>query len=363
MSRAILSYSAVLTASLVASYWAWTREAPADDDEVVVVVDVAPDELDRIEYRSDDLDLDLVSRSDSRGDYLWVTATERKKERSAPIDDGHGHGADAADDDAEDAGDAGDADEDAEDAGEKAPEIVVTTKEFKAGKNGDELLALLNPLEAERALDTVPDDKLAELELTEPAASVTLVRKGKEPRTLQLGGEAYGTKDRYLRDVGSGRIYLVDDEFVRPLKYGNTRLPDRELFGVDIAEMASLVIAGPTGSLELEQRNRDDEENAFWAAVGAEEPAEVAATWLEKVLRLKSASYVQAEDVPASTEEAFSLQITDVDGTTVTFEVSSGVNPDGDETWYGRSGHTRELVRLHNGPASQAAEDLVTVFE
>ena len=357
MSRAILSYSAVLTASLVASYWAWTREAPADEDETVTVVDIEADELERIEYRSDDLDLDVVTRSDTRGSYLWVTATERKEKRDKPLeDDGHGHGHEEGDD--EDEGDEGDEAEDAEE-----PVIEVVTKEFKAGKNGDELLELLHPLEAERALDTVPDDKLEELELHEPEAVITLVRSGKEPRKLELGGEAYGTKDRYLRDAGSGKIYLVDDEFVRPLKYGNTRLPDRELFGLDIAEMASLTISGATDSLELEQKNRDDEENAFWAVTGTEEPAEVAATWLEKVLRLKSAAYIQADEVPAATELAFTVVVSGADGTSVTFEVSSGLDDEGEETWYGRSDHTRELVRLHKGPASQAAEDLVTVFE
>lgn len=356
MSRAILSYSAVLAASLVASYWAWTREAPIDEDETVTVVDVEADELERIEYRSESLDLDVVTRSDTKGSYLWVTATERKEKRDAPIDDGHGHGADEHEDEGHDDGEA------EGDDGEP-PEIVVTNKEFKAGKNGDELLELLHPLEAERMLDTVADDKLDELELAEPEAVITLVRKGKEPRKLELGGEAYGTKDRYLRDAGSGKVYLVDDEFVRPLKYGNTRLPDRELFGLEISEMASLTISGATDSLELEQKNRDDDENAYWAVVGSDEPAEVAETWLEKVLRLKSAAYVQAEEVPATTEPAFSLVVTGADGTTVGFEVSSGMDEEGEETWYGRSDHTRELVRLHKGPASQAAEDLVTVFE
>ncbi len=71
---------------------------------------------------------------------------------------------------------------------------------------------------------------------------------------------------------------------------------------------------------------------------------------------------MQTADTPTGLEPAFTLTATGADGTATTVTVSQGQDPDGKETWYPKGCHTRELVRLHKVLASEAAEDLATVF-
>ena len=90
--------------------------------------------------------------------------------------------------------------------------------------------------------------------------------------------------------------------------------------------------------------------------------SETAEAWLDKALGLKSASYVQDEDQPIEIAPKLHLIVLD-DETGTTTEISRGVNPDGDETWYARSEHTRELVRLHRTQASEVVEDVESVLD
>ena len=56
----------------------------------------------------------------------------------------------------------------------------------------------------------VGEDRFADYGLDDPAASLVIARSGKDAKTYQVGGEAYGTRDLYLLDEGSGEVYLVD---------------------------------------------------------------------------------------------------------------------------------------------------------
>lgn len=385
MSTQTLIYGALLSASLVGAYLTWTSDAEPEAGEVVVVLDAEAEQIEKIVYSSEALDMTITQRSDAAGAYVWVESTQRKEKREGPPDDGHGHGHSEPEDDEphegeeheggehegdEHEGDAheGDAHEgEGHEEPEAEPVIEVTDKAFKAGRSGDKLLEQLAPMEAKCSLGEISGDKLAELDLAEPEATLTIHRAGKDARTFELGGEAYGTKDRYLRETSSGKVYLVDAEMIRPLKRGPTSLPDRELLGFQEADLVTLTLKTPAGdSLSFDRRNRDDEEAAYWANAGEESRNETAGTWLGKVFRLKSAGYVQPAEVPTGLQPAFGLELkaeVDGDDAAATLEILSGVDENGDEAWFARSSHTRELVKLHRSPASQAAEDLETVFE
>ena len=205
--------------------------------------------------------------------------------------------------------------------------------------------------------------KLAEFGLEEPAETLELRREGKEPRVFDIGGEAYGTRDRYLRDRDSGAVYLVKAEVLSPLKRGTTSLPDRELLGMDTEEIARVQVNTGTEAVAFEHRSRDDKQAAYWRTVGEDEPNESAETWLEKVFRLRSSGYVQPDEAPTDTEVVFAVTAMDDEDRAVTLEIIKGLDPDGEEAWYGRSQYTRELVKLHKSPTSQAAEDIGTILD
>jgi hypothetical protein len=219
----------------------------------------------------------------------------------------------------------------------------------------------LAPLMAKRLIET-SGDKTSEFGLDDPDAVLTIRRQGKPDRVLEIGGEAYGVKDRYVRDTDSGKVYLVDDQTFKPLQYAKSRLPERNLIPTDKGEVVSVTVDADGQKVTLEHRNRDDKDAEFWGIQGSEDASDVAEAWLDKVFRLRSAGYIQTADIPTGLTPAFTMIVTGADGVATSVTVSSGSDPDGKETWYAKSTHTRELVKLHKVLASEAAEDLATVF-
>jgi len=371
--RPSVVYGVTLTALMIGAYLTWTHEDAAAEAAEVIVVDAKTEDIQRIVYTSEKLDLDLEARKDDRGSFLWVKSEERRKKRkSSKPDDGHGHGDEAGEDHGDEPGDAGTEGADGEGADgegadgeavkEEVEEIELISKSFKAGDAGDKLLETFSPLEATRLIE-VAADKLADFGLDEPTEYLEIQRQGKDTRTFDLGGEAYGTKDRYIRDRASEKVYLVSADALNPLKRGATSLPDRALMGLEESDALQVQVNSAADTLTLEHRNRDDEDASHWRVIGDEEPNESAGTWLEKIFRLRSAFYVQADEAPINQELMFAVTVTAEDSSTEVLEVFKGDSPSGDVAWYARSPYTRELVQLHTSPASQAAEDLTTILE
>ena len=360
--RPSLVYGVTLTVLMIGSYLTWTREDAAAEAAEVIVVDTKAEDIQRVVYTSEKLDVDLEARKDDYGSYLWAKTVERRKKRSLKKkDDGHGH-EDHGEEDEEPAIDPKDEVAVEGDDEPEEPEITIVSKTFKAGDAGDKLLETFAPLEANRLLD-VNEAELADFGLAEPEESLEIQRAGKDPRVFDVGGEAYGTKDRYIRDRNSGKVYLINADTLNPLKRGTTSLPDRALMALEESDALQVQVSSATDTLSLEHRNRDDPDASHWRVVGEDEPNESAGTWLEKIFRLRSSGYVQADEVPTDQELVFAVTVTGEDSSTEVVEVFSASDPDGKEAWYARSPYTRELVKLHTSPASQAAEDLGTILE
>ncbi|MCB9760212.1 MAG: DUF4340 domain-containing protein [Alphaproteobacteria bacterium] len=367
MSRQVTILSVALVLSLGASYLRWTAEEGTDAADTIVVLDAKAGEIEELRWDSDKLDMVLLPQSDARGDWLLVKTTEEKErpvaEPEAPQPDDEGE---AAEEEPEDESPDDESAEEEDDLPEPpAPaqmETFTEVVEFKAGEAGDKLLESLSPMVAKRALDTVADDKLDELGLAEPEATLVVKRAGKGERTFQVGGEAYGTRDRYLRDAESGKVYLIEDDLLRPLKYGKTRLPDRELIGIETADIATVAITAPGGAVSFEQRNPDDPKAAYWAPPGGESD-ESAGNWMNKLLKLRSASFVQAEDTPTALSEALTIQVTGDDGVKTTLKLLEGTDPEGREAFYAESDFTRRQVKLHNAQAQDLIQDVETILD
>ena len=375
MNKQVIVLGVGLGAALVASYLTWTGEEGTDEDDTIVMLDADVEDIEEVRWDSEKLDVVIVGRTDDRGDYLWVTTTEQKR---IPKDKSHDnpdpHAGDHTEHDGVEGNEADD--EEGQEVPEEPPvpeepEYEDKVKHFKAGGAATSLLESLAPMEAARVLSGVGEDKYEDFGLTEPDATLSVKRKGKDAKEFAIGGEAYGTRDRYVLDTGEGTVYLVDQDLLRPLKYATTRLPDRDLADVDKADITQVTVSTVCepldadcegATVELVQANAQDAENAYWSLAGSDEPSETAEAWLDKALGLKSASFVQEEDQPS--EVTVRLQLIVEDGeTTTTIEVLEGLNPDGDETWYAKSEHTRELVRLHKTQASEVAEDVESVLE
>ena len=381
MSRSFWIYSGVLVALLFAAWLRWTGAFSADEEsqaDAVVILRAEVDDIERIAFHNDKLDVAITMKEDALGGYAWVELEERKKKpRPQPqpeveieVEAADGEAAPAEDAVAEDApaedAPADEIEADEVEAEEEEPEfdIEIVTSQFKGGDAVAKLLEKLAPLQAVRALGEVPQDKLADLELEAPEAWIEITRKGKV-RKLEVGGEAYGTRDFYVRDTETGKFYLVDADVFRPLKYARSRLPDRRLSDLEQADIASVVLQSPAGRVEMVHQNRQDKDAAYWASTAdPEAPVELYANWLDKALRLKGLSYVQEDEAPEALEPAFEVSFVPEDGVPHTLRVFEQADPDGGEpTWYASSEFTRGMVELHRVLASEAAQDVPDVID
>lgn len=320
MSKSVYVYAALLALSLGAAWNRYTGGEPVEK-EGVQLIDARATDLEKVVYTAPDLTVTFEMKTDDFGRYGWATVDEHKKGK----------------DDA------------------PPPPAKVTT--FKTGSAADKLVEAFAPMFALREITAKDDAQLTSFGLKEPDTTVAVTAGGRT-LTFDLGGETYGTKDRYARNQADGRIYVLDDEPFKSLKFAATRLPERALVAAKLEAMsgASLGVGGATAAWT--QKNRDDKAAAYWERDGGTGKDESFGNWLDKALKLKSTAYVQPGEEPAELLPAFDLTVRadDLKPETVSVLVAG-------EDYYARSGSTRGLVKLSRGPAKDAAEDAKDVAE
>lgn len=372
--RSVVVYGLLLLVSLGLAWWRWTREPEPDLEGKVVLLAGDADKIEKIVWDSDKDRAVIERRSDDHGDYLWVTWTKWEKPPAKPDekageekagDEKAGEAAEKAGDASEKAGEKAATEEAAgEEAGgaeageqpeRKAKEVIA----FKAGAKGQDLLDKLSPMLAIRKLELDTPDKIEKAGLDHPTTFLEITRKGRTTR-LEIGGEVYGTRDRYVRNPETGEVFLVADEVLRPLKYARTRLPDRTLWSFDKKDVATVLIENAKGeSLEVEHKNPQDPKAESWVeASNPDEANEQLETWMDKAIKLKGTSYAKQGEEPQDLQLRFKLTLRDEKGNSETLEVFQ----EGDKgNWWGRSEHTRGLIKLLRGPTSSLADDVDTI--
>jgi hypothetical protein len=366
MSRSFWIYSGVLVALLLAAWLRWTGAFSSDEEsqaDAVIILRAEQEDLERIAFHNDKLDVAIELKEDDLGRYAWIDLTERKS-KPKPVEQRD------AEPEAEEAPEPTEPELDepsepeADEADEEQLEIELVQSQFKGGAAVDKLLEALAPLVAVRALGEVAPEKLADLELEAPESWVEITRKGKV-RRLEVGGESYGTRDFYVRDTETGKLYLVDADVFRPLKYAKSRLPDRRLTELEGEDIVGVVLQSESGRVEMTHVNRQDEDAAYWANVeDPEAPVELYANWLDKALRLKGLEYVSEQELPEDLRPAFEVSFVPEEGAAQTLRVFEALDAEGGEsTWYASSGFTRGWVELHRVLASEAAQDVPDVID
>ncbi len=354
MMRSVLIYGGLLVASLGIAWARWTAEPTPDLDGQIILLPGDAEDIEKIVWKTEKDEAIIEQRSDELGSYLWVTYTKWKE---VPVEAPDEPAETSTDEPAEASAEGEEPAEVAEPEMERVAEVQV----FKAGDKGQELLDKLSPLMAIRRLDGVDDEKMEAIGLAEPSGSLQIVRKGRTT-TLDVGGEAFGTRDLYLRNTDGGEIFLVDDETVRPLKYARTRLPDRTLLSLEQTHIASATLQDAGGrSLDILQKNAADTENAVWVRTSAPDAEdEQLNTWMEQAIKLKGSGYALPDEQPDDLQPQFTLTLTTEGGDSQTLEVLRE-GEDGD--WWGRSEHTRGLIKLLKGPGKSLADDVSTLLD
>ena len=365
MMRSAAIYGSVLVALLGATWADYTAEPELELDGKVVLVPGDLDELTKVTWSSRNRDEAIIERKeDGFGTYYDVQYTRWNEVKPAeppkPPAPDEAEGPKTPDEAAADGADTPDAPEAAPEP-EPEPEYESTKTAFKAGVKGDELFASLSPMLALRKLGDMSPEKMETTGLDDPKDALVIERRGKTTK-LEVGGEVYGTRDRYVRDPATGEVYLVDDELLRPLRYARTRLPDRTLWSFDAPDISKITIGSPDGSVEVLHQNPQDAEKASWVrAASPDEADEQLKTWMDKAMRMKSSAYADEEDDLDGIELLFSLTIEDSAGKTQTLEVLR--KPDDDKAnYWGRSEHTRGTVKLLRGQTRALADDLSAII-
>ncbi len=354
--KGVIALSVSLVAALTAAYLTWTDDTEEPTDDSVPIYSTSEDALKKVTYASETLKVTIEQRKDDKGTYLWVDSTETKlpKKKKDPNDP---HAAlDAEGEEAEDhAHDGPEAPEPepAADGPEEPPKIEHAT--FLASKQGDDLWKALAPLDAMRELEA-PKDR-ATFGLDQPKGTL-LVEHGAGTVELKLGGETYGSKDRYVE--ANGRIYLVDDAALKPLEFAATRILERNLFPLEEHQIDAVSVTSGSGvTLSWTHTNKDDPAKAGWSRPDSPDTNDAAgATWIDKMLRLKLRDYV--ED-PASIGRPTPVATYTVtgEGQTWKVEILRADDPAGAAQWYAKSDFNRATVSL----TESLVKDLVTDLE
>ena len=308
--RSVLVYAGILILSLGVAWVRWTAEPDKIGEDEVLIAQGSADQIAQISYVSEKMEVLINVKKDSNGSYLWTTYTDKKN----PED----------------------------------PQ----RKEFKAGNNGNKLLESLSPFIGIRKLD-VEESKLEELGLSNSQASLS-IKRGENVRVFDIGAEAYGTKDYYIRDQKSSEIFLVDDRKLTPLLKARTNLPDRALWSQKPPQAVSAVVYLGDRKLLLEHSNWQDKSNAKWVQTGAsDEDNTQLETWLGKFFRLSSSRYQSSNDQLEALTKQFAVQLNWEDGQSQTLEIFQ----QGKE-WWAQSEHTRTKVKVTGNTLSALYEDL-----
>ena len=315
----VYTYGAILVLSLGAAWYQWTKPAETISGAEVVLLYGEETTIEGISWDSEKDSVTIEMKKDEQGSYLWATYTDKKKEEDA-------------------------------------------TKQFKVGKDGEKLLTSLSPLVAIRSLTNLTPEKLEELGLKEAKSSMSVTRKGKTT-TFDIGNEAYGTKDLYVRNQETQEVFLLDDAKIRSLKFARTRLPDRKLWSFEKTKITGMTIhtsiSEQSQSLVLENKNWQDKKQSKWIKQSQPEADNTQITnWVTKFLRSTNSSYALNIKV-ADLTEAFSVDIT-ADGSSA--EKLTIYHDAEKKNWYADTTHSRGMVKLIKQSITGLSDDLPSLF-
>jgi hypothetical protein len=340
----------LLAASMVGSYLTWTSEEDTQKETEVLALQATTDSLTSIVWEDEEDTVTITRVSDEAGRWIQIEHVERKTVAPAqPAED-------VPDETPSEAPEQGA--EEVEDAAAE-PEIETTTTRFAGNEQAQILWDSFAPLYALRELATPSPDALPSFGLDEPEASLQ-VTVDNRTSAIEVGGSSYGTRDRYVRL--EDRVFLLDSKLLRSLQAANTRLVERRLHPLTEGDLVSLELTRGADLRVWAHQNREDSKNRYWSpADSPEQRAVSAATWIDKLLKLRVKGYIDPLALPDDAKPLFTYVVTGTDASwpvQVTF-----AETDGETTYYATSSFTRATTELTRTVAQNAIADLDTLFD
>lgn len=176
---------------------------------------------------------------------------------------------------------------------------------FLASIRIDDTLAYLNPLYAVRVIGVVKDEKLSEFGLNDTKRALEVKdEKGQSLLTLTFGKQAYGSKNAFAKEGKEQRVILIAGGLADDLEAPESKLFERTMSNVPVAELETAVIRQSDKSKKLFRSNKGEKGATVWSADSVEGSLVPSAqSWFERLDRLRVMSYV-AESEFAALESA-----------------------------------------------------------
>lgn len=365
--RQVIVLSTALFVTLVASYVTATSDTDPVDETEVSVYRASRDDITSIVWESEKSSTTMTRRSDENGEFFAVDTVDRvEKKPPAPmkvpeitkenIEDVDPNKVDLDNPD-------GNADAPEDPHADVEVEVEVTEKSFVGNEQAEAVWSNFAPLKAMRELVIDDSTDTSSFGLEDPQATIT-VQRGDKTLELTVGAETYGSKDLY---VGyANRVYLVDNKFIQPLQFASRRLVEKALHPVAESDATTLELTWADGTARTwthEEVKPDAEDQKgrvtqLWSSSETDEPDEAAATWVDKLLRMRLANYLSTEDEQALVlTPVFTYTIADEEGSW-TVSVLKADDEDGEPTWYAKSPFNRGTVELTASLTRGVVDDL-----
>ncbi|HIA02373.1 MAG TPA: DUF4340 domain-containing protein, partial [Myxococcales bacterium] len=232
---AVEIHALLLVTALGLAYHSWTADdAPPPAQEELAIWDLGATPIDSMQYLAGKRTLTIERKSDEQGSYLWgVSVREQNKGNTV-------------------------------------------TREFRVNEKGKESFEKLKKPMAKRSLGQLSEADLKEMKLAEPEATIEL-KAGAETKRLFVGMGAYGGGLKYVREAQSGTVYVLEAKALDDLRWGDSRMVERELLGFKLNQVARVDLTA-------------DKKQRSWNT--ADTKHESATTWLGKLFRLRVVQYV-----------------------------------------------------------------------
>ncbi len=252
--------------------------------------------------------------------------------------------------------------------GKKYPWFTIETKAstryFVGSKKTESLLDNFAPFEALRSLGVGHDEAaLDEMGLSSPQRTLTVGIKGQE-QDYDLGGRTYGSRDHYVRPVGSEEVFIVKNKSMSDLEFPEGRFMQRKLRAVALEDVAHVTISAGGELAKVLQKNRLSRKDAFWASEAEPDVrSESFENYLDKLEKLTVSSFGTDKSPVEPGDPSFEVTWHDDSGEVLEHLTVYKKQDKGEAAEYtGKSGVSHVPARLSRSIAEQLERDLSVVF-
>lgn len=333
-------FAALLVAGAVAFQLARPKEAGAPPPKAgeVDLWSAKAQSVSKVQFEDERQKVSLERKSDKAGDW-YLGKVEPVKSASEPepapkTKDPHGHG--------------------------KTPpkRRAVEAASFVSVSVAKKLAEKLARMRATRSIGVVGDDKLATFGFDKPQGTLRVTVGAKE-HVLLVGATTPGTGKRYVRNVQTKEVYVVDGSPMRDMKSGAGRLSERSQHSWKNADVErATIIAGGNRRAVVRSGTAG---RRFWANPDAtDKPEETVGNWLSKVQRLRPIKY--RDSLPAGASLVVRVEYATSKDTLGFLEVHS-FQEGAREAYAVKSEQLRMFAVVTSSVAKQVKSDLSSVVE